>query len=97
MLHKINSFIDHCEVFEAEKVHFQQTHRLHIFHEVLSNHLAIVVALQGDQFIKGLRCNHHASRVYAKGLVCALNTHCHINPALYHWVLFIFLPKFWSR
>ena len=63
----------------------------------MSNHLAIVVALQGDKFIKGLRRNYYPSRVYAKGLVCALNTHCHINPALYHWIFFIFLAKFWRR
>ena len=53
--------------------------------------------MQGDQLIKGIRGNHHTGSVHTKGLVGALNAHGHINPALNHRVLVVFLLEFGVR
>ena len=97
MGHQIDGLLDHGEVFKAQKVHFQQAHRLHVFHEVLGDHLAVVVALQGHQLVEGFSRNHHASGVDSKGFVGAFDAHGHIDPALDLRVALVLLAEFWGR
>ena len=69
---QFEGFLDHGEVLGRGNP-FQQAHGFHVFHEVLSDHLPVVVALQRHQFIQRISRNHHTGGMHAKGFVGALN------------------------
>ena len=91
---QLEGFLDHGQVLEAEEIHLQQPHGFHVFHEVLGDHLPVVVALQRHQFIEGIGRNHHTSGVHTKGFVGALDPAGHVNPALDLGIAFVFLTEF---
>ena len=94
---QIKGFIDHGQILKAQEIHLQQPHGLHIFHEVLGDHLAVVVALQRHQLIKGPGTDHHPRRMDTKGFISAFNSSGHVHPAANAGILFIFISKFRGR
>ena len=91
LLDKLEGLVDHREVFEAKEVHLQQTHRLDVFHEVLRDHLAVVIALKRDQFVEGISGNHHARSMNAECFVGSFDAHGHVDPALHDGILLVAL------
>ena len=97
LLNQIDGLVDHREVLEAQEVHLQQAHGLHVFHEVLGDHLPVVVALQRHNFIEGIRGNDDTSGMDAEGLVGPLNAHRHVDPTLHRGIAEIFLAELRGR
>ena len=91
--HKLQRLVDHREVLQPQEIHLQQTHGFHVFHEVLGDHLTVVVALQRHQLIQWVRGDHHTGGMHPECFVGSLDPHRHVDPTFHHRIGHVLLAK----